>query len=49
MYPSNENLGTPYNYINGCWRIRSKENYIDKNQVMHEYTDFFVDDFRKML
>lgn len=49
MYPSNENPRTPYNYINGCWRIRSKENYIDKNQVMHEYTDFFVDDFRKML
>lgn len=49
MYPSNENPRTLYNYINGCWRLRTKENYIDKDSTIHEYSDFFVDDFRKLL
>ena len=49
MYPSNENPRTKNNYINGCWRIRTKENYIDKNQELHEYSDFYVNDFRNLL
>lgn len=49
MYPSNENPRTLYNYINGCWRLRTNENYIDKDQELHEYTEFFVDDFRKII
>ena len=37
------------NYINGTWRRRVPENYIDKNSVYQEYTDFLVLDFKKLL
>jgi hypothetical protein len=37
------------NYINGTWRRRVPENYIDKNSVYQEYSDFLVLDFKKLL
>jgi len=37
------------NYINGSWRKRVPENYVDKNSVYQEYTDFLVLDFKKLL
>ena len=46
LYDTN---GTIDNYINGTWRRRVPENYIDKNSVFQEYTDFLVLDFEKLL
>jgi hypothetical protein len=34
--------------INGTWRLRRPENYIDKNQINHEYTDYVVQDFTEV-
>jgi hypothetical protein len=37
------------NYINGTHRKRVPENYIDKNSVYQEYSDYLVLDFKQLL
>jgi hypothetical protein len=36
------------NAIDGVWRVRSPENYIDENSSQHEYTDYVVRDFKEL-
>lgn len=46
MYPNEiHNPRNSENWIVGTWRLRSKYNYIDKDQEYQEYTDYVVKDF----
>lgn len=49
LYPHDiHNPRTPDNWIVGTWRLRSKYNYIDKDQEYHEYTKYVVRDFNEI-
>lgn len=48
LYPCEKNPRTSANRIIGSWRLRSKYNYVDKDQEYHEYTKYVVADFKEI-
>lgn len=48
MWPNDENPRTNDVVINGTWRLRTSENYIDKNQRIHEYSEYYVNNFKNI-
>ena len=49
MFPHDDNPRTEDNVINATWRLRTSENYIDKMQNIHEYSEYHVSDFKKYM
>ena len=43
-----DNPRTEDNVINATWRLRTSENYIDKMQNIHEYSEYHVSDFKNI-
>ena len=48
MWPNDDNPRTEDNVINATWRLRTSENYIDKMQNIHEYSEYYVNNFKNI-
>jgi len=49
IYPTGETPRKITNSIQGCYRLRSKHNWLDKDTLWHEYSDFVVHDLTTVL